>query len=323
MKYFFLIFTILLMFEKSSNAQQLNIEETIDYLKTQAKKSYIRRNTIIPSKDKNDSISITISEYGYVTIKTWAYRMGSTAFGEDPNKQESFFLNDFTFDYKKVIVKVSNDNAKIEIICIGGYGQNCIQDNISIIPVTNREVLNLLFDIQGVEKIKNAFDYLFELLKDDVRYNKKDDDPFAPDNYKRKILVENKEDTTQKSIKLKYNGSLSEISASICGISKDFIFDSGASDVTISSNTEKELIEKKLIFKSNYLTPGLYKLADGSIVKARRILIPHIKVGSYTINDVICCVNPSSDVQLLGKSFLNRFSKWTMNNDNHTLILEE
>jgi predicted aspartyl protease len=87
--------------------------------------------------------------------------------------------------------------------------------------------------------------------------------------------------------------------------------------------TERELVDKGLIKKENYIESGLYKLADGTIVLERRLKIPNVKIGAFTVKDVECGISPTGDVLLLGKSFLNRFSKWSLDNANKKLILEK
>lgn len=303
---YFLSITIIFEPWLSAKGQQLNVEETISYIQTSFKKYRIKGD---------DSISIRVAENGYVIIKGYTQCI-------DTKSENGLKLcsSEDKFHYKSVYFKVSNQG--VLIMCSSPSYVNtpgCIQNWLGLNHFVD---VGASFEIEGVQKICNAFQYLIDILSYDDRFNRKDDDPFSKDNYKKKVLVGN-QDSSRQSILLKYNGNLSEIALSVCGLPQNMIFDSGASDVTISSDTEKELLDKRLISDSNYLTSSLYKLADGSIVKAKRLTLPYIKVGSFTVKDVICCVNPTSDVQLLGKSFLNRFSKWTINNDNHTLILEK
>ena len=301
------------IFYINTNAQQLTVEETINYIKEQSAK--------FQRSELKDSIYIGISEYGFISIKTISYYKGSSLsnkeYTDKPNEIFGFTMSDFKFNYKLVRTKLINNNT------IEFYSSSSeIQDNRGIASTTCCQSTNTIYDIEGVNKIKNAFDYLLDIDKYDERYNKKDSDPFSPDNYRKKIFVDNNIGPDKQTINLTYNGNLSEINVSICGLLKNMILDSGASDVSISSDTENELFEKGLIAKGNYLTSSLYKLADGSIVKSRRLMLPSLKVGLFTVKDVICCVNPSGDVQLLGKSFLNRFGKWSIDNSTHSLILE-
>ena len=173
---------------------------------------------------------------------------------------------------------------------------------------------------EGINKIKNAFEYLFDILNDDERFHKKDSDPFSQANYKKNIKVDT---SIAKTIKLSQDGNISTVEVTIGDIVINMILDSGASDVSISADLEKALIDKGIITKDSYLEPALYRIADGNIVTSNRVKVPSLKVGAFEIKDIICNINPSGDILLLGKSFLDMFSKWSIDNKNHTLILEK
>jgi clan AA aspartic protease (TIGR02281 family) len=115
-----------------------------------------------------------------------------------------------------------------------------------------------------------------------------------------------------------------EVKINFGNFSKYFILDSGASDILISSNFERELLLEGIIKTENYLTDNYYSLADGSIIKCRRILLNNIKIADFTVNNVIIAViNNSNNSLLLGKSFLDKFSNWAIDNKNSTLYLEK
>lgn len=115
-----------------------------------------------------------------------------------------------------------------------------------------------------------------------------------------------------------------KVKVKVGNLSKYFIFDSGASDVLISSDFERELLLEGLIRKEDYLTDDYYSLADGSIVKCRRILLDDFEIGDFTVNNVIVAIVDNSDNSLLlGKSFLDKFSNWSIDNKNSTLYLEK
>ena len=105
-------------------------------------------------------------------------------------------------------------------------------------------------------------------------------------------------------------------------INTNFILDSGASDVSVTVKVEKYLLEHGIINETNYLTPALYSIADGSIIEARRFILPSIRIKNTVVENILCSVNSSSDVMLLGKSFLDRFKSWKIDNETNQLILE-
>ena len=172
------------------------------------------------------------------------------------------------------------------------------------------------------KKAMNAFSYLFNIAIESGVYNRNDDDPFAPENYTDDLfkIVSPK---NQSSISLQESGGVYQLWVKIGSVKKLFILDSGASELAISRETERDLISSGMITKENYLRSGLYRLADGSIVEARRILIPSIQVGDFTVYNVTASVGGSGAPLLLGRSFLDKFQKWSIDNSNNYLILEK
>lgn len=117
-------------------------------------------------------------------------------------------------------------------------------------------------------------------------------------------------------------GGLAIIPIEIDGLSIDVILDSGASSVSISKKLEKILQDQGVITESDYIEPGLFRIADGSISQQNRLIIPHIDIGNVRVNNVLASVNRTDDIILLGSSFLDAFKSWKINNSLNQLILE-
>lgn len=119
------------------------------------------------------------------------------------------------------------------------------------------------------------------------------------------------------------NGASYKVKISIGNISKYFIIDSGATDSSISSDFERELLLEGIIKRESYLDDKYYTLADGTIIKCRVLLLDNIKIGEFTVKNVIFSVTDNGTDLLLGKSLLNKFTKWTISNEKHNLYLEK
>ena len=119
------------------------------------------------------------------------------------------------------------------------------------------------------------------------------------------------------------NGSLNKVKISFGKISKYFTIDSGASDTSISVEIERELLLEGLINKSSYLEDGYYTLANGDIEKCRRILISYVVLGNFKVKNVVLSVSNTGKDLLLGKSILNKFEQWSIDNKNSLLYLKK
>ena len=124
-------------------------------------------------------------------------------------------------------------------------------------------------------KIYTALTDLFSLF-DQIDFKRDIEDPFATTNNNVTISDSSKSENLKLT---EQNGSFG-IPVNFGDIPESFVLDTGASETTITNTLEKELIANGLITKSAYLPDGLYKIADGSIITQRRILV---KIVSYSI----------------------------------------
>ncbi len=125
-------------------------------------------------------------------------------------------------------------------------------------------------------------------------------------------------------VKIKKSNGVYAVPVEINRVLKiDFIFDSGASDVSISSDIASTLIKTGTIKKEDWLPGGYYKLADGTIAKSKRFKIRSIKIGNKIVKNVTCSITNSSEApMLLGQSILKNFGKYTFDYKNQILILD-
>lgn len=118
-------------------------------------------------------------------------------------------------------------------------------------------------------------------------------------------------------------GGTYEVPCTINGLPLKFIFDTGASDVTISS------VEANFMLKNDYLTVKDFKgsrkyiTADGDVSEGAVICIKEVLVGDVTLKNIEASVVKNQKAPLLlGQSVLERFGKITIDNENSTLIIK-
>jgi clan AA aspartic protease (TIGR02281 family) len=105
-------------------------------------------------------------------------------------------------------------------------------------------------------------------------------------------------------------------------ITVPFTVDSGASDVSVSSDVLQRLIDSGTMNRSDFLGKQVYHLADGSKVTADTFRIHALKVGDREVRDVMGSVTNDADSLLLGQSFLTRFHSWSIDNQRQVLLLK-
>jgi len=101
-----------------------------------------------------------------------------------------------------------------------------------------------------------------------------------------------------------------------------FAIDSGASDVSISSDIIDKLMASGSMSRADFLGKQTYHLADGSTVQSETFRIHVLKVGDREVRDVIGSMTNDTDSLLLGQSFLTRFRSWSIDNQRQVLSLK-
>ena len=135
-------------------------------------------------------------------------------------------------------------------------------------------------------------------------------------------MPEKEETVTEIAVKRNPGGTF-EIPCDINGLPLQMIFDTGASDVTISS------VEANFMFKNGYLSEKdikgkkYYQIANGQISEGTTITLREVKIGDAVLHNVDASVVKSQKAPLLlGQSAMERFGTITIDNQNNRLIIK-
>lgn len=122
----------------------------------------------------------------------------------------------------------------------------------------------------------------------------------------------------------RHSGGTFEVPCSVNGLNLSMLFDTGASDVTISS------VEANFMLKNNYLSKddikgkNYYQIANGDLVEGTVITLREVKVGEALLHNVDASVVKSQKAPLLlGQSVMERFGTITIDNINSKLIIKQ
>jgi clan AA aspartic protease (TIGR02281 family) len=123
-------------------------------------------------------------------------------------------------------------------------------------------------------------------------------------------------------VPMKKDGGVYVVPVLVNGIATfECIVDSGASDVNIPDSIFRKLQRAGTVTQADYIGTQEYTLADGSSQQGRTYRIRSLKVGNIVVHNVVASVGGDESSGLLGQSFLERFRAWSLNNANHTLVL--
>jgi clan AA aspartic protease (TIGR02281 family) len=192
------------------------------------------------------------------------------------------------------------------------YGKN-VEDPSSLSIFNPHSYITLKFytlnSFCATEYTNLEGNFLYNLAKYPVE---NPDDYFTNIDLNKKLI----------SVPVKRQGNTYSVEISIGGKNLVYIIDSGASEMFISNSTEKFLLDLGIIRNSDYLPSKTFVLADGSEKIYRRVKIPTIRIGTIKVEDVEAAITEDNSPLLLGKSFLDKFKSWKVNNANLTIELQ-
>lgn len=117
---------------------------------------------------------------------------------------------------------------------------------------------------------------------------------------------------TFTAVKLSYlNGKPRKVKISIGGISRYFLLDTGADGLVINREIEALLLENGSIKASDYTSKTNIIIADGSTVKAKKVMLRNVHIGDYIVNNVEATILDDAS-PLCGHALLNKFKSWKL-----------
>jgi hypothetical protein len=93
--------------------------------------------------------------------------------------------------------------------------------------------------------------------------------------------------------------------------------------VSIPEDVVLTLARAGTIADSDFMDTQRYRLADGSEQSSRRFRIRSLRIGSIELRNVVASIVPAEGELLLGQSFLSRLKSWSIDNNQHVLLLNE
>lgn len=85
----------------------------------------------------------------------------------------------------------------------------------------------------------------------------------------------------------------------------------------------RKLLQLNLVAKNDFLGQQTYTLANGKEILCDVYRINRVQVGQFTVNNLVIGASKETDCFLLGKTFLNKFRRWSIDNQRNQLILEK
>ncbi len=131
-----------------------------------------------------------------------------------------------------------------------------------------------------------------------------------------------KEQITEVSIARKTGGTFN-VDCSVNGLPLSMIFDTGASNVSISKVEADFMLKNNYLSKSDIKGKQYHQTADGGISEGTVITLKEVRIGDAVLHNVNASVVRSQKAPLLlGESVLQKFGTFTVDNINSKLIIK-
>jgi len=148
-------------------------------------------------------------------------------------------------------------------------------------------------------------------------------DPFEKVNVSNEsgVILKNASNTIKI---IKTQSGLIEIPIVINDVLRiNFIFDSGASEVSLSPDVALTLLRTGTISESDWLPSQTYTFADGSKAKSKRFLIKKLIIGNQILTNIEASISNSIEApMLIGQNVMQKLGSVTIDYDNLLLIIK-
>mgnify|MGYP001172883333 CR=1 FL=1 len=137
-------------------------------------------------------------------------------------------------------------------------------------------------------------------------------------NYSRPTDQNNK-----TKIKMEKKGGVYTMPCTVNGLRLNFIFDTGASNVSISLTEVLFMLKNGYLSNDDILGSEYYQIANGEITEGTKINLKQLTIGDIELYNVKAGVVHNLNAPLLlGQSALNKLGKIEFDYSNNTLIIE-
>jgi len=122
---------------------------------------------------------------------------------------------------------------------------------------------------------------------------------------------------------MKKVGGVYHIPCKINDTEMEFVFDTGASDITISLTEAKFLYKQGKLAEDDFRNKQMYQTADGSIHEGMVVILRTVEIGNRELQNVQASIMDNEDAPLLlGQSALAAFGKISIDYNRNEIIFE-
>lgn len=113
------------------------------------------------------------------------------------------------------------------------------------------------------------------------------------------------------------------LTAKINDVPMKFIFDTGASSISMSQTEAAFLYKQGTLTESDFKGVVNFQDAQGEVSQGMAVKLRKVEIGNRVLHNVEASIVPNQNAPLLlGQTVLQKFGRFSIDNRNHQLILE-
>lgn len=151
---------------------------------------------------------------------------------------------------------------------------------------------------------------LFQLVACERKSGKKDNQQYQQNIYKTNSNNSSAKSRDKTVIKMTKQNGVYYIPCKINGSQMEFIFDTGASDITMSLTEALFLYKQGTLTDEDFIGTQQYQIANGELEEGTVVKLKTVELGNRTLYNVQASIVHNLQAPLLlGQSALNKFGK--------------
>lgn len=124
-------------------------------------------------------------------------------------------------------------------------------------------------------------------------------------------------------VQMRKEGGVYHVPCVINGTEMEFIFDTGASDITMSLTEARFLYKQGKLLDDDFVGIEQYRIADGSIHEGISVILRKVEIGGKMLYNIeASIVDNESAPLLLGQSALAKFGKISIDYNRNEITFE-
>ncbi len=117
-------------------------------------------------------------------------------------------------------------------------------------------------------------------------------------------------------------GGTFEVASKINGLPLNMLFDTGASDISISRTEVDFMLKNGYLSERDYVGSQVYNLANGASEESKTILLKKVEIGGLVLKNVMASIVENREAGMLfGQSAMGRYATITIDNKKKQLII--